>query len=143
MIRTAATRMILVLAIIAFSLVLLFTGKGHTLLLDNKAMTIGGVDHQPLTVVTVSVDGKKPVTLRAGERDLVQVKGVGHTITVQADGTEVTRKFSLPFEDMFLSSMPALVTGTEVWFEVKRAERATPVPDAKEEAPVGGESIPL
>lgn len=143
MFRKIVIRITLLIALVALSLLLLFSGKGHTLLLDNKEMTIGGTEYQGLSSVTVIVDSLKPVTLGAGERDLVVVKGIYHTITIKADGKSVSRKFSLPFENMFLCSLPALAGGNEEWFSIKRLEKATPVPDVKEEVPTGGEVIPL
>lgn len=125
------------------SFLLLLTGKGHTLLLDNKSIEMGGKTFGPTGSVTVTVDSGKPITLASGERDLVVVKGPNHSVKVASGDGTVEKKFSLPFKDMFILSMPALLEGSDKWFEVKRPEPAKPASDSNDEVPVAGETIPL
>jgi hypothetical protein len=139
-------RSILVLAVVLLFITLLFTGKGHTLLLDNKSIVMGGLSFEPTGSVTVTVDGKKPVKLAPNERDLVVVKGVWHTIKVATDTTSLEKKFTLPFKDMFIVSIPALFGGNQTWFEDKKTEESEQKPaqtGTEEAVPTGGESLPL
>ena len=144
--KKAIIRTALILAVVVLFVGLLFTGKGHTLLLDNKSIVMGGAAFEPAGSVTVTVDGKKPIKLAPNERDLVVVKGVWHTIKVTTDSSATEKKFTLPFKDMFIVSIPALVSGNQTWFEDKKTEESEKKPaqnGAEEEAPTGGESLPL
>jgi hypothetical protein len=144
MLRKLFIRILLLGAVVAFSVFLFSSGKGHTLLLDNKTATMGGHEHAAVSAVTVTVDSLKPVKILPGERDLVVVKGVHHRITVSGAGVTVEKRFELPFEDMFLCSMPALLDGDDAWFEAKRPEAPKAADDSnKEEVPVAGEILPL
>lgn len=134
MVRKLMINTFLICGLLILSVFLLFSGKGHTLLLDNKSGE---------TTVTVIVDSLKPVTISMGERELVVVKGINHTISVTTDGNTITRKFSLPMNTLFLCSIPALVNGSPVWFEVKQNEKSIPKPDSTEDVPIQREIVPL
>jgi hypothetical protein len=116
--RTFARRLIVhaVLLAAAVGLAALFfvTGKGHTLLIDNKDAEDGSV--QAIDGVMVSVDRQEALELYRGDRDKAVVKGQAHTISIEviADGTKIRKKIRLPIgREMLLLSVPKLAAGLE------------------------------
>ena len=106
------------------------TGKGHTILIDNKNTEDGSA--QAINGVLVSVDGREALELYKGDRDKVVVKGQTHTISVEiiANGTEVKKKFRLPMDkEMLLLSVPMLAAGLEPALIPFVAADVAPPPD--------------
>ncbi|PID56539.1 hypothetical protein CSB45_10960 [candidate division KSB3 bacterium] len=106
---------------------LYWLGKGHTILLENKDVTINGtayaaVDH----ILQVSVDGKKAIRVKSGSRKKLKgnVSGPWHSIKVESldDNKQVVKtvekKFSTSLDDMFLLSLPALLADDDNWAQV-------------------------
>jgi hypothetical protein len=116
--RTFARRLIVRAALLAAAvgLAALFfvTGKGHTLLIDNKDAEDGSV--RAIDGVMVSVDRQEALELYRGDRDKAVVKGQAHTISIEviADGTKIRKKIRLPIgREMLLLSVPKLAAGLE------------------------------
>lgn len=90
------------------------TGKGHTILIDNKNAEDGSVP--AIDGVLVSVDGREALELYKGDRDKEMVKGQVHSVAVEviSDGRKIQKKIRLPLDkDMLLLSVPMLVAGRE------------------------------
>lgn len=110
-----------ILIFVLLGLLFFIIGKGHTLLLDNKTVTLDGTEYAALALVEVSIDSSEPIELTRRMRDMVQVPGQRHTITVSfidKTGNEVTlsKKFSIKvLQDMYLLSIPAFIEGAENW----------------------------
>ena len=104
-----------VLVVYAGLLALTFvTGKGHTILIDNKNMEDGSV--AAIDGVLVSVDGREALELYKGDRDKAVVKGQAHTISVEiiSSGKVIKKRISLPIDtEMLLLSVPMLAAGLE------------------------------
>jgi len=118
--RTFARRMIvrgvLFAAFVGFAALAFVTGKGHTLLIDNKDAEDGSV--QAIDGVMVSVDRQEALELYSGDRDKAVVMGQAHTVSIEiiAEGTKVRKKFRLPIGgEMLLLSVPKLMAGLEPW----------------------------
>jgi len=95
-----------------FLIGLAFTlGKGHTIILDNKDAEDGSA--KALESLSISVDGKDPIDLQAGERDMAKVRGQDHRVEVVVkDGPKVENRITIPLrEDLVLLSIPRLVAG--------------------------------
>lgn len=107
----------LVVVLILIAALLFRIGKGHTLLIDNNAMTINGKAYAAVEAVRVTVDGQpKPITVKSGERDQTIVKGASHSVKAElldANGTvtaTVEKKFKLAtLADAFILSTPAIL----------------------------------
>jgi hypothetical protein len=102
------------IAVYVLAIALAFvTGKGHTILVDNKDRPEG---FAALDGILVSVDGKEPLELYAGDRDMVKVKGQRHRVSIEAiaggDKKEITLELPMG-EDMLLLSVPKLAAGRE------------------------------
>ena len=100
-------------AVWASALTLLFvTGRGHTLIIDNK--NVDGF--AALDNIKVSVNGEKPVQFFSGDRDRFFVSGLKARIRIEG------KDAALPFEtairlplapDAFILSIPRLLSGTQ------------------------------
>jgi hypothetical protein len=112
--RRLAVRVALIAVFIGLAALAFLTGKGHTILVDNKDAEDGSV--QAIDGVMVAVDRQEALELYAGDRDKAAVMGQVHTVSIEviADGTKVVRKIRLPIgEEMLLLSVPKLAAGRE------------------------------
>lgn len=125
--RTFLMRLVAIVIVLLFSVMLFFIGKQHTVLLDNKTVTVNGVEIQALKLVEVQVNKLDSLEFYPRDRDKADVTRQKHSITVSytdASGKDVsfTRTFRLPLmEEMVLISIPTLVANPdapqEVWME--------------------------
>ncbi|MBB6481707.1 DUF6672 family protein [Spirochaeta isovalerica] len=116
-IRSAALALLVLLALFFY-----FTGKGHSLLLDNKTVTLGGVEYAALNMLEVKVDRGEDREIFKRDRIKEDVVGQGHKITVTYldKGMEkvIEEKFRIRTgQDMYLISLPALIGGSDQWLE--------------------------
>jgi hypothetical protein len=84
-------------------------GKSHTLLIDNKDLADGS--GTAIDGVLVSVDGREPLELYKGDRDMVKLKGQRHRVSIEPimGGDKVEASIELPIDsDMLLLSVPKL-----------------------------------
>ena len=112
--RSLIQRTCVILGLIALAIYLFYVGKGHTLLLDTNAITIGGKELRSYASAAVSVDGKElNSSMGRAERVMVTVSGPGHRIVITDDADpakKVERTFTIPtFMDMVVVSLPAII----------------------------------
>jgi hypothetical protein len=132
--RRTAVRVGLVIVYVGLVALTFVSGKGHTILVDNKAAADGSAP--AVDGVMVSVDGQEPLEMYAGDRDMAKVKGQSHRVSVEAvaGGKKIERAIRLPMDDdMVLLSVPKLVAGVEPFIE-----RFTPLDAAP---PPAGEAV--
>ncbi len=125
--RTNLMRLGAIVIVLLFAVMLFFIGKQHTVLLDNKTVTVNGEEIKALKMVEVQVNKLDSLEFVPRDRDKVDVTRQKHTITVSytdADWNEIsiTRKFKLPLmEEMVIISIPTLVANPDapqsVWLE--------------------------
>ncbi len=125
--RTNLMRLVAIVIVLLFAVILFFIGKQHTVLLDNKTVTVNGEEIAALKMVEVQVNKLDSLEFVPRDRDKVDVTRQKHTITVSytdADWNEIsiTRKFKLPLmEEMVIISIPTLVANPDapqsVWLE--------------------------
>lgn len=111
-------RFMLVASLVGILVLTFFSGRGHTILIDNKDALDGSAS--AIDGVLVSIDGLKALELYSGDRDMQKVKGQRHSVKVETinDGTKVERTIELPLmSDMMLLSIPKLVLGIEPCLE--------------------------
>ncbi len=112
--RRLIVRAVLLAAFVGLAALAFVTGKGHTLLIDNKDAEDGSA--QAIDGVLVSVDRQEALELYRGDRDKAIVRGQAHTISIEviADGTKIRKKIRLPIgREMLLLSIPKLAAGRE------------------------------
>lgn len=118
--RRWAIRAVLAAAYLTLAVVLFVTGKGHTILVDNKADPAGA--YPALKAAVVSIGRQKPMEFYPGDRDKFVVQGQRHRIKVKllAPGAQEREvEFRLPLgQDMTLLSISRLMAGVEPWIEV-------------------------
>jgi len=109
-------RTIAIVAVIALALWMYFIGRQHTILVDNKTVTLAdGSEIKALSTVVVRVDKQDEMELAARDRDQYIVMAQRHTITItytddQWEEHTFSRTFSVPVGlDMVIISIPTLV----------------------------------
>lgn len=123
---------VLYVGLVALSFV---TGKGHTVLVDNKDNEAAGVT--AFDDVVVGIDKLETLELAPGDRDMFTVKGQRHTVTLEIMGQseKVVRSFSLPLDsDMVVVNLPKLAKGIEPYWEIFVPIQAAPVAQESNEA---------
>jgi hypothetical protein len=115
--RRLFIRMALVVLWIGLGVLLFVLNRGHTLLIDNQNID----DLRASDLITVTLDGEKPVEFFRGDRDIFRVGGGRHRLRVEyTDGTPpYENTFTLPLgPDMFLLSIPRMTSGAANAIEV-------------------------
>lgn len=111
-------RSALAVVYVAIVILMMVTGRSHTILIDNK----GAADdsYQAVDGMEVQIDRQEALEYYPGDRDKALVKGQRHSIKVEvfADGSVVEKPLRLPFgQDMILLSVPKMLAGIEPWME--------------------------
>jgi 16S rRNA G966 N2-methylase RsmD len=125
--RTFWFRSIAIFIILVFAVFLFFIGKQHTILLDNKTVTVGGKEINALQLVEVQINNLEPMELAARDRDKEEVTGQKHSVTIiytdpNWEEHTIERTFKVPLmQEMVLLSIPTLVANPEadqsLWLE--------------------------
>ena len=136
--RSLIQRTCLVLGLVALAVYLFYIGKGHTLLLDTNAVTIGDKELRSYASATVSVDGNKlNSSMGRAERAMVTVRGPKHKIVIVDDANtdrKMEKTFTIPtFMDRVVVSIPAILGGApmEHWITPFTPPPLTDVPVEK------------
>jgi hypothetical protein len=123
--KSRIIKLLLVVAIILLSIFLYTVGKQHALLVDNKTVTIDGVEYVQHDVMNVYFDGGDKQEIKKNKRKKVEVVGTNHTVVVEtldADKKVIKTeefKFGLSTsETKMLINIPALLGGAENWIEI-------------------------
>ncbi|MCK9548612.1 MAG: hypothetical protein RBS49_01435 [Sphaerochaeta sp.] len=125
--KTLLIRLAVIAVILILSAILFFVGKSHTVLVDNKAVTVDGKEIAALKLVEVAVNKQASWELTPRDRDKFDVTGQKHTVTVAYtdewwEEHTIVRTFTVPLmQDMVMILVPALVANPEsdqsVWLE--------------------------
>lgn len=97
---------------------MLVTGKRHTILIDNKADPNGSFG--AINGMSVQIDALEAAEYYPGDRDKALVKGQRHHIKVELfdDEKVIERDFRIPLnQDMVLLSVPKMIAGIEPFIE--------------------------
>ncbi|AEJ18703.1 DUF6672 family protein [Gracilinema caldarium] len=97
---------------------MLVTGKRHTILIDNKADPNGAFG--AINGMSVQIDALEAAEYYPGDRDKAVVKGQRHRIRVELfdDEKVIERDFRIPLnQDMVLLSVPKMLAGIEPFIE--------------------------
>ena len=116
-----------IVVVLLFGVLMFFIGKQHTILLDNKTVTVNGQEIRALQLVEVQINKLESLELTARDRDKAEVTRQSHKVTISytdSNWNEITftRKFKVPLmEEMVLISIPTLVSDPEadqeLWLE--------------------------
>jgi len=104
---------------ITLGVVLFLANRGHTLLVDNR--NVEDPELRAPDLIMVTVDKNKPIEFFRGDRDLYNVGGGKHKITIEfSDGRPSYQTyFSLPLgPDMFILSVTKMINGIEPYIDV-------------------------
>ena len=132
-------------ALVAFSIFLYHSGKGYTLIFDNRNITLGEKSYKAPEYVQVTLDGKgRPLEIMGGDRDIMTVMGKKHVLKVDilSDDEEtvmatVERPFSVRYDGGNLLNIPAFLSGDAEWNQRIELDIAPPKDEepAQETAP--------
>jgi hypothetical protein len=137
-------RSILVLVYVAILLLMLVTGKQHTILIDNKDAEDGS--YLALDGISVQIDTLESSEYYPGDRDKALVIGQKHSIKVEvfSDGKIVEADFAVPFgQDMVLLSVPAFLSGVRPYikpFTIQQEQAQVPDSGPPQGYQFGGDS---
>jgi hypothetical protein len=128
-----------VILLLLLAVLMFIVGKMHTVLLDNKTIEADGITYAAFSVVEVEVNKKGLLELAARDRDMAEVMGQRHKISViytdkNFEEHKIVKKFKVPLgDDMVLISIPALVGGAdqEIWLQKFIAPTASVAPQAE------------
>ena len=121
--RRRIIRSALVVVWIGLGVLLFVLNRGHSILIDNR--NVSSPELRAPDMIKVTIDRLKPLEFFRGDRDIFDVGGGTHRITVQfADGTPpFETRFSLPLgPDMFILSIPKMINGIDPYIEVFKSE---------------------
>jgi len=116
--RKLIVRLILAAVYAAILVLMLVTGRRHTILIDNADAADGS--YVAVEGMEVMINRLESSEYYPGDRDKAEVKGQRHRITVELfmEGRTEQRDFTLPFgQDMVLLSVPAMLAGVEPWIQ--------------------------
>ena len=112
--RSLIQRSAVLVGLLLLSVFLFYIGKGHTLLIDTNAVTIGDKEYRSAETVSISINGLPAETMGRAERVMLAVGGPSHSITIEViSGPEkvVTQKFAIPIScaGMVIPHPPCLI----------------------------------
>jgi len=142
--RSLAVRSTLAALYLALLVLMLVTGKRHTILIDNKDAADGS--YLASEGMSVQIDRQEALEYYPGDRDKALVNGQKHRIKVEvfADSRILEKDFSIPFgQDMILLSVPALLAGVEPYiqpFTVRQEQAQAPDSGPPQGYQFGGDS---
>jgi hypothetical protein len=147
--RRLLVRALLLAALVAIAFGMYSIGKEHNVLLDNRAVTINGVDYAPVETLTLSIDGVKKNDVKAGARVAHKMIGRNHKITAGVTRPDQTAEKTVERgvrldADMkkWMISLPALVAGAPDIYIPSLVTTPPPPPPRDETAPpAGGEGF--
>jgi hypothetical protein len=117
---------------------MILTGRRHTILIDNKDAADGS--YRAINGMEVSIDKQESSEYYPGDRDKAMVQGQKHTIKVNIfdDNKTIEQSFTVPlWNDMTIISVPKMVAGIEPWIEP--FTMAEQIQEALESGPPAGE----
>ena len=136
---------LIVLALVAFSVFLYQSGKGYTLIFDNRNITLGEKSYEAPEYIQVTLDRKgRPLEIMGGDRDIMTVMGKKHVLKVEilSDDEEtvmatVERPFVVRYDGGNLLNIPAFLSGDAEWNQRIELDIAPPKDEepAQETAP--------
>ncbi len=128
----------LLVAYILLMVLMIVTGRRHTILIDNKDAADGS--YRAVNGMEVSIDKQESSEYYPGDRDKALVQGQKHTIKINIfdDNSTIEKTFTVPlWSDMMIISVPKLVAGIEPWIEP--FTMAEQIEEAQESGPPVGE----
>lgn len=117
---------------------MIFIGRRHTILIDNKDAPDGS--YSAINGMEVSIDRLDSSEYYPGDRDKVMVQGQKHSIKVNVfdNNQTIEKTFTVPlWSDMMIISVPKLVAGIKPWIEPFTI--AEQIEEAQESGPPAGE----
>jgi len=138
--RQLVARLVLLVLYVGLGAIMIFTGKQHTILIDNK--DVEGTSYTAIDGMSVQVDNLESSEYYAGDRDKAVVKGQNHKIKIEIFDPEqkIEKEISIPFgQSMVLLSIPKLVNGVEPYMEPFTVQEENASEQAQDQGTPNGE----
>jgi len=116
--RRLIIRAALLAVYVLLIVLMIHSGRRHTILIDNKDPHDGS--YSAIDGMEVSIDNQEPLEYYRGDRDKAVVQGQKHIIKVEIfdDGRKIEKSFAVPlWTDIVIIYVPKLVNGIEPWLE--------------------------
>jgi hypothetical protein len=129
---------------LALTVLVFVSGRGHTVLLDNK--TAADASYQAFNLVKVYVGNEDGLELMPRDRDKVRVRGQRQVIRIETgEAATVTEKtIRIPINvDTVLVSIPRMAAGLEPFWEPFAVEVQRATREAEEVLPSLDNPVPL
>jgi len=132
-VRLTAIALILILCVILFHV-----GKQHSILIDNKTITVNEKELKSFNLVEVQIDKYEELEMYKNDRLQQNVVAQKHTLTVtytdkQFNEIVITRDFKVPLNvKMLIVYIPSFVENPdnqELWLEPFKVEISVPEED--------------
>ncbi len=136
--RRLIVRGSLIAVYILLMVLMIFIGRRHTILIDNRDAPDGS--YRAINGMEVSIDRLESSEYYPGDRDKALVQGQKHTIKINIfdNNQTIEKTFTVPlWSDMLIISVPKLVAGIEPWIEPFTV--AEQIEAAQESGPPAGE----
>jgi hypothetical protein len=137
--RRLAIRGGLLVIYVLLMVLMIMTGRRHTILIDNKDAADGS--YSAINGMEVAIDRQKSSEYYPGDRDKAMVQGQTHKIkvTIFDDNKTIEKEFKVPlWSDVMIISVPKLIAGIEPWIEP--FTMAEQIQEAQESGPPAGET---
>ena len=142
--RKTVVRAVLGVAYAAVLVLMLVTGRQHTVLIDNADAPDGSF--AAVDGMAVQVNRLESAEYYPGDRDKAMVKGQKHRIKVEIfnEGKVEERAFRVPFgQDMVILSVPKMLAGIDPWIEPFSVRQAQPEDSGGNQSmQFGGDAVP-
>lgn len=116
--RRLAIRGGLLVIYVLLMVLMIMTGRRHTILIDNKDAADGS--YSAINGMEVAIDRQESSEYYPGDRDKAMVQGQTHKIkvTIFDDNKTIEKEFKVPlWSDVMIISVPKLIAGVEPWIE--------------------------
>jgi len=136
--RRLLIRGALLIVYVLIMVLMIYSGRRHTILIDNKDAADGS--YRAINGMEVSIDKQESSEYYPGDRDKALVQGQKHTIKINIfdDNSTIEKTFTVPlWSDMMIISVPKMVAGIEPWIEPFTV--AEQIEEAQESGPPAGE----
>ncbi len=137
--RRLLIRGALLVVYVLIMVLMIYSGRRHTILIDNKDAADGS--YSAINGMEVSIDKQESSEYYPGDRDKAMVQGQKHTIKVNIfdDNKTIEKSFTVPlWSDVMIILVPKMAAGIEPW--IAPFTMAEQIQEAQESAPPAGET---
>ena len=121
--RIIIIRITLIVVLILIGIFLYKIGKEHTVFIDNRNISIGGITYSAGTSYEVRIDNQEIGVIGKSERAVIKITGTNHKIVVEEikdkvlTGERYEKRFKLKTNENATVNIPAMINNTNEWID--------------------------